>query len=183
MLLLNAALERSKQPPLEQRGDVMHARHDFVGLFVTGADDSNAMFVTRRWQARVTFPTVGMDCRARVHGLANEVPQAFGGDILDASRPDTADSPTMFLRRDHNDGLFLDLTAPLARLGTSHLGFIDLNLASEAITARTYHGSAQFVHPCSGRFVAAQARHTLQAQSADAILLTGGEPHRKEPRS
>jgi len=183
MLVLNSPLERSTQPPLEPRGDVMHARHDFLGVFVAVADDGHAMFVPCRWQAGGAFPPVSMDCRARLHGLANEGPQALGGDILDASQSDTADSLTLFLRRDHTDGLFLDLTAPLALLGTSHVGFIDLNLASEAITARSYHGSAQFVPPCPGRCVAAQAQHTVQAQGADAIRLPGGEPYRKEPHS
>ena len=49
MLWLNSALERSTPPPFEQRGDVMHAGYDFVGVFAAGADDGRAIYVTRRW--------------------------------------------------------------------------------------------------------------------------------------
>src|SRR5450759_4101101 len=122
-----------------------------------------------------------MDCRARIHCLANEVQQAFGGDILDAPQADAPDSTAVFLCCDHNDGLFLDLAAPLALFRASNVGFVDLDLAGKAITARPDHRSAQFVHPRPSRFVAAQAQHPLQAQGADAILLTAGEPHRQEP--
>src|ERR1019366_6173840 len=181
MLLLNASLERSEQPPLEQRGDVMNARHDFVSLFTPAADDRNAMLVTRGREAGIAFPSVRVDCCARLYGLSNEVQQAFGGDTVDAPQADAPDSTAVFLCRDHNDGLFLDLATPLALFRASNVGFVDLDLAGKAITARPDHRSAQFVHPRPSRFVAAQAQHPLQAQGADAILLTGGEPHRKEP--
>jgi len=66
MLLLNSALERSEQPPLEPRGDVMNARPDFVSMFVPAADDRHTMRVARSRQAGIAFPPpVGMDCRAR----------------------------------------------------------------------------------------------------------------------
>ena len=129
MLLLNATLERSEQPSLEQRGDVMNARHDFVSLFVPTADERNAMLVARNREAGIAFPSVRVDCCARLHGLSNEVQQAFGGDILDAPQADAPDSAAVFLCCDHNDGLFLDLAAPLALFRASNVGFVDLDLA------------------------------------------------------
>src|ERR1019366_1474467 len=131
MLLLNASLERSEQPPLEQRGDVMNARHDFVSLFIPAADDRNAMIVTRGREAGIAFPSVRVDCCARLYGLSNEVQQAFGGDIVDAPQADAPDSTAVFLRRDHDDGLFLDLATPLALFNASNAGFAGLDLASK----------------------------------------------------
>ena len=131
--MLNTTLERSKQPPLEQRGDVVNARHDFVGLFVPAADDRNTMLVARSRQASVAFPSVGVNCRARDNAVSNETQQAFGGDVLDVPQADTPDSPPVFLRRDHNDGLFLDLTAPFTLFEASNVGFVDLDLAGEAL--------------------------------------------------
>src|SRR3990172_7572825 len=183
MLLLNTTLERTEQPPLKQRGDVMHARHDFVSLFVPAADDRNAMLVARSREPLIAFPPIGVNCRPRLHGLSNEVQQAFGGDVLDAFQSDTPDCSTVFLCRDHYDGLFLGLATPFALFRASNVGFVDFDLAGKAIPTRSYHRSAQLVHPRPSRFVAAQTQHPLQAQGADAILLAGYEPHRKEPRA
>ncbi len=72
------------------------------------------MLIASRWRASVTFPPVGMNCRPWPHSLSNELQQAFRGDIHDTPQPDTSDSPSIFLRRNHNDGLFLDLmTCPV----------------------------------------------------------------------
>lgn len=68
MLLLNTTLKRTEQPSLEQRGDVMYARHDFVSLFVPATNDSNAMLVARSREPRIAFPTVGVNCRAVAPG-------------------------------------------------------------------------------------------------------------------
>lgn len=183
MLLLNTALESSEQPPLEQRGDGMNARHDFVSLFVPAADDRNVMLVACSREARIAFPPVGVNCRARLHGLSNEVQKAFGGNILDAFQPDAPDCATVFLCRDHDDGLFLNLAAPLALFRAANVGFIDFNLAGKSITSRSDHGPAQLVQPRPSRFVAAQAKCSLQTQGAHAILLAGYEPHREKPRT
>jgi transposase len=101
----------------------MNARHDFVSLFIPAADERNAMLVARSRKSGIAFPSVRVDCCARLHGLSNEVQQAFGGDILDAPQADASDSPAVFLCCDHNDGLFLDLAAPLALFRASY----DLN--------------------------------------------------------
>ena len=45
MLLLNPTLKRTEQPSLEQRSDIMDARHDFVSLFDASANGCNDMLV------------------------------------------------------------------------------------------------------------------------------------------
>jgi len=164
MLLLNTALESSEQPPLEQRGDVMNARHDFVSLFVPTADDRHAMFVPCGREARIAFPPVGVNCCARLHGFSNEVQKAFGGNILDAFESDASDCASVFLCRDHDDGLFLDLAAPPALFRAANVGFIDFNLTGKSIAPRSYHGPAQFVQPRPSRFVARTSPKSLGCQ-------------------
>jgi len=184
MLMLNTALQSAEQPALEQRGRLVNARHDFVSLFVPAADDCHVMFVACRREgtggrkARVASPSVGVNGRARLHGLSNEVQKAFSGNILDAFQSDGA---TIFFRRDHDNGFFLDLAAPLTFFRAANVGFVDFNLASKSITPRSYHGPEQLVQPRPSCFVAAQSKCPLQSQSAHAILLTGDDPHREKP--
>ena len=60
---------------------------------------------------------------------------------------------------------------------------IDFNLPGKSITTWSYHGPAQLVQPRPGRFVAAQAKRSLQTQGTHAILLAGDKPHREKPRA
>ena len=57
MLLLDTALKHYTQPPLEQRGDVVNARHDFVAVLVYAGDDRNAMRLARIWEAGISSRT------------------------------------------------------------------------------------------------------------------------------
>lgn len=65
MLLLNPTLERTKQPSLEQRSDVMDARHDFVGLFDTSANGRNEMLVACSRKSGIASPSVRVDSCTR----------------------------------------------------------------------------------------------------------------------
>ena len=57
MLLLDATLEPSKHPPHEQRGDVVNARRDFVGLIVPAIADRHGMHVVRSREAGISLRT------------------------------------------------------------------------------------------------------------------------------
>ena len=127
MLMLNTALKGSKQPALEQRGDGMNPRHDFVSLFVPTADDRSVMPVACSREACIAFPPVSVDCRARLYGFSNEVQQTFGGRIFYAFESDAPDRATSFLGRDQDDGLFLNLATPLALLRSPNVRFINFN--------------------------------------------------------
>ena len=43
MLMLNATLERTEQPPLKQCGDLMNAWHDLASQFGAGGDHRDAV--------------------------------------------------------------------------------------------------------------------------------------------
>ena len=129
MLGLNTSLKGSESPPLEQRGGVMNWWHDFVSLFVPTADDGYAMRVPCGREARRAFPPGGVHGRARLHGLSSKVHQPLGGNILDAFQSDATDCSTVFLCRDHDEGLLLARAAPLALFRSTNVGGIDVNLA------------------------------------------------------
>lgn len=129
MLGLNTSLKGSESPPLEQRGGVMNWWHDFVSLFVPTADDGYAMRVPCGREARRAFPPGGVHGRARLHGLSSKVHQPLGGNILDAFQSDATDCSTVFLCRDHDEGLLLARAAPLALFRSTNVGVIDVNLA------------------------------------------------------
>lgn len=61
--LLDAALKRAHEPALEQRGDVMDARHEFVRRIGRAADHRNAMTVAGGLEAVVAFPAISMEWR------------------------------------------------------------------------------------------------------------------------
>jgi len=44
-LMLNTTLERTEQPPLQQRCDFVDARHNLVGLFEAGAEHCDALAI------------------------------------------------------------------------------------------------------------------------------------------
>ena len=116
MLVLDAALVRADQPSLEERGDVVDARHDLVSRIATAADDSDLMLVAGRRQPGIAAPSIGVDHRPGHHGALDEGEQAVRGQVLDASQADATDAATALLGRYRNDSLGLGLPAPLALL-------------------------------------------------------------------
>ena len=181
MLILDTTLERTEPPPLEQRGDVMDARHDLVGLFGASADHRDTVGIACIRKSSVASPAIGMNGRARLDRLPDEWPQALRGDVLDAAQSDAPDSVTPFLGRHDDDSLLRGLPASRTLFRATHSGLVDLDVASEPLPLWPHHGPAQRVQPGPGRLVAAQAQHSLQAQGAHPILLAGDEPHRQHP--
>ena len=53
MLMLDATLVSADQPSLEQRGDEVDARHDFVRWVGAAAEDRDLMLVTGRRQSGI----------------------------------------------------------------------------------------------------------------------------------
>ena len=83
MLLLNSTLKCTEQPSLEQRGDVMDARHKFVSVFRAGADHCYLVWISRLFKTVIAPPSIGMNCRARLYSLSNKTKQTFCGNIFD----------------------------------------------------------------------------------------------------
>ena len=159
------------------------SRHDLMGRFRAVADDSDLVLVAGRRQPAITTPSVGMDHRPGRHGILDEGKKAVRGHVLNAPKADPADAATPLLGRHRDDGLCFGFPAPLSLFGAADIGFVNLDSAGEAIPTGPDHRSPQLVEPGPRRLVAAEPEHPLQTQGADAVLLTGDEPHRQEPHA
>ena len=90
MLMLDATLVSTDQPSLEQRGDEVDARHDFVRRVGAVAEDRDLMLVTGRRQSGITPPAVGVNHRPALHSALDEGKQAVCRDISDLLKADAA---------------------------------------------------------------------------------------------
>ena len=124
-----------------------------------------------------------MDHRPGRHGILDEGKKAVRGHVLNAPKADPADAATPLLGRHRDDGLCFGFPAPLSLFGAADIGFVNLDSAGEAIPTGPDHRSPQLVEPGPRRLVAAEPEHPLQTQGADAVFLTGDEPHRQEPHA
>jgi len=181
MLVLNAALVSTEQPPLEKRSNGVDSRHDIVGRLRAAADDGDLVAVAGRRQPGIAAPSVGVYLRPRRHGTLDEGEQAVRRHVLDAPKADSADAATTFFSRHRDNGLGLGFPSPLALFGAADIGFVDLDCARKAIPAGPDHRPAQLVEPSPSCLVAAQSEHPLQTQGADTVLLAGDEPQSQEP--
>src|SRR5664279_3904705 len=114
MLMLDATVERSHEPSLEQRGDLVNPRHQFMGCFGSAADRTDVVSVTQRGQTGVAPPTVSMDRRTARHCAQDERQQAVGRDVLDAAQPYPADGLAVPFSCHCDDRLGLRFATPLA---------------------------------------------------------------------
>src|SRR5271165_4967573 len=182
VLLLDAALVSAEQPPLEKRDHSVNPRHDFVGWIQTVADDGDLVLVAGVRQPGIPAPSVGVDCRPRRHDALNEGEKAIRRHILDAPKADPADGPTALFGGHGDKGLGFGAPTTLALFRASDVGFVDFYRPRETIQAgpsprRSLCSQVQAVS------AAAKPQCPLQPERADAVLLTGDEPHRKKPHS
>src|SRR5208337_3146623 len=179
MLMLDAALVSTDQPSLEQRGDEVDARHDFVRRVGAAAEDRDLMLVTGRRQSGITPPAVGVNHRPALHSALDEGKQAVCRDIFDLLKADAAKPPAVLLDCYGDDGLALGFSASRTLFRATNIGFINLDRTRQQVPARPDHGAAQLVQPGPGSFVAAKPQSPLEAERTDPILLAGDEPHRQ----
>jgi hypothetical protein len=179
--MLEAALVGANQSSLEQRGDEVDARHDFVSRVGAATDNSGLMLIASRRQSRITAPSVGMNDSPKLHGALDEGKQAVCRDIPDMLKADAAEPPAILLGCYGDDGLALGFSASRARFRAANIGFVNLNSTGQQVPTRPNYRAAQLVQPSPRGLVAAEPQLPLQAERADSVLLAGNEPHRQEP--
>src|SRR5580700_8989230 len=181
MLMLDATLVSTDQPSLEQRGDEVDARHDFVRRVGAVAEDRDLMLVTGCRQSGITSPAVGVNHRPALHSALDEGKQTVCRDISDLLKADAAKPPAVLLDCYGDDGLALGVSASRSLFRATNIGFINLDRTRQQVPARPDHGAAQLVQPGPGSFVAAKPQFPLEAERTDPILLAGDKPHRQKP--
>ena len=183
MLVADRALVRAEDPTLQKRSNSVHSRHEFVGEFFTSADVGNLVRVALGFDAVVAAPSVGVDYRPRLHGLADEWNQAAGGYVWDSPEADTPDASSILLHRDHHNALGLRLSPGYALFRAANVRLVDLDTPAETAPRRSHHCTPHLVEPGPGCLVAPQAQDTLETQGAPSELLIRHEPHSLKPRS
>src|SRR5271166_6020829 len=120
MLMLDATLVSTDQPSLEQRGDEVDARHDFVRRVGAVAEDRDLMLVTGRRQSGITSPAVGVNHRPALHSALDEGKQTVCRDISDLLKADAAKPPAVLLDCYGDDGLALGFSASCTAIPLPH---------------------------------------------------------------
>ena len=113
MPVLNATLVSADQPPLEKGGDNVDPWHDLVSRIGTVVDNGDLVLVAGRRQPRVAAPSVGVNHRPGRHGALDEGKQAVRGHVFDVPKADPTNAATALFGRHRDNGLGLDLPAPL----------------------------------------------------------------------
>jgi hypothetical protein len=149
----------------------MNEWHDLVGQFVAGVDHRDAVGIADVRKSGIAVPAIGMNGRARLDRLPDKLPQALGGDVLDAAPSDTTDGVTAFLGCQDYEGRALGFPASRPLFRATHIGLVDLDVARKPLTRWPHHDPIQLVQPDPGGLVASQAQHSLQAQGAHPVLL------------
>src|SRR5215471_20159337 len=134
-------------------------------------------------QRLVSEPTVGVDHASRFHRILDEGNQTPGRGVGNPLQANAADTSSIFLSRNHNQGFLFGSPTAHPFLQSTQIGFIDFHCAGQPITARPDHRPTELVKPSPSLFVTPQAQDPLQAQGAGAVLLGGHPPHSPKPQS
>ena len=158
----------------------MNAWHALVGQFGAGGDHCDAVGKAGVRKSGIAFPAIGMNGRARLDSLPDELPQALGGTSLmrpggyDRWRDRVSRVPGLRWPCSRFPGLACLLPGRPHRSRRSRF-------RRKPLPLWPHPGPTPLVPPGPGRLVAAQAQHSLQAQGAGSVLLAGDEPHRQHP--
>lgn len=168
MLVLDTALESPQQPPFEQGGDFVDAWHDHVSRFRAAAYHHDLMVVAGGWQPSIAAPAVGLNCRPRPPGFLQEDQQTLDGYVLNTPKADAPGAALAPFSRHRDDGLPLELAAPLTFFRAAQIGFVGLDLADTAVAAGVHHGPPQLAQPGPERCLGSQ-RPPLGAFQASSV--------------
>src|SRR6516225_5648262 len=161
----------------------MNPRHQLGRSFVLATKRSNGMPVAFLLQRLVSEPTVGVDHASRFHRILDEGNQTPGRGVGNPLQANAADTSSIFLSRNPNQGFLFGSPTAHAFLQSAQIGFIDLHCPGQPITARPDHRPTELVKPSPSLFVTPQAQDPLQTQGAGAVLLGGHPPHSPKPQS
>ena len=115
MLSREAALVGAQQPPLEEARNQVHARHHLVSRSSAPGDVRDLVLVPLAAELRVAAPGIGVNRRARVDHLLDELVEARLGGVGDRGHADAPDGGPALFRRDRNQGLRIREAADLCR--------------------------------------------------------------------
>ena len=160
----------------------MNLGHDNVGWVAAGGNIFRLVFEADSRETVVGSPAIGSNRCSRAHSRLDERNEALGGCVLDTRHADTTGAPTPDFGGNRDNRFLVCFPPRNANLPAAHIGFVDLDLAIQKLSARSNHGPAQLMEPCPSRLITAQAEYSLNPKRTDAVLLIRHIPHRLEPK-
>lgn len=180
MRCLYSPLVSSKKPAFQQRNDSIGQRQKVLSYGRILAD--HLMSISEPIQAAIPGPVIGANYTARHHHFLHCFAQALSRGIGDATQTNAANSVSILLGCDEHQDLASGPPAPLTRLASANIGFINFHGATEAIPAGADHGATQLMQPGPRGTIASQSQYTLKPQGTNPRLLIGYVPHRLKPK-
>ncbi len=178
----NSPMVNTQPPPIKETGYPMNLGHDNVGWVAAGGNVLRLVYEADSRETVVGSPAIGSNRCSRAHSRLDERNEALGGCVLDTRHADTTGAPTPDFGSNRDNRFLVCFPPRNANLPAAHIGFVDLNLAIQKVSARSNHGPAQLMEPCPSRLITAQAEYSLNPKRTDAMLLIGHIPHRLEPK-
>ncbi len=172
----------TQPPPIKEAGYPMNLGHDNVGWVAAGGNIFRLVFEADSRETVVGSPAIGSNRCSRAHSRLDERNEALGGCVLDTRHADTTGAPTPDFGGNRDNRFLVCFPPRNANLPAAHIGFVDLDLAIQKLSARSNHGPAQLMEPCPSRLITAQAEYSLNPKRTDAVLLMRHIPHRLEPK-
>ena len=180
MLMTNCSLMSSKQPPLQKGNNPMDAWQQMLAFRLMTL---HTAVMNVSIHSKIGRQPIGYDRTAGFNGKTDKPVQTCFGHIRNATKTDPPDSLTVLFSRYDNHGFFFSQAAHNTFFIAAPVCFVNLHYSPEPISARTNHGSSQFVQKCPTRFITTQTKYSLQPLRAHPVFLAGNVPHGTKPQS
>jgi len=190
MARIDRPVVSTEQPAFEQRRHPVHTRKGFMRRGTRTQNDEWIVCKTFLFEGEVDGRAVGTDRAAGRDVVAYERHQGVDRRRRDAAHPNASESLGIVDFNCYGDR---DQVRSVVGLASGTRGshpwatpqcqerFVDLNRSTEQISPLANHRPSKSVQHCPGGLVTAQPEHPLQTQRADALLLAGDVPRRREP--
>ncbi len=152
-----------------------------MGWVAAGGNVLRQVFEADVRETVVGSPAVGSNRRTWAYGRLDERNEALGRYVSDTRHADTTGAPPADFSGHRDNRFFLCFATDNASLMAANVGFVNLNIALQKVSARANHGAAKLMKPRPSRLVAAKAKDPLHPQGTDPMLLIRHVPHRLEP--
>ena len=136
MLETDRSVVGTQQLALQQGNDSMNTRQQIGWRFLVTSKKGDPVAVAILFEGIVPEPRICMHDAARLDRVEHKRHQARGRSVCDSPHPNPANTPSVLLRRHHDQGFPPGLSTPLALFRTAKVSFVHLHRARQPIAAR-----------------------------------------------
>src|SRR3972149_2737541 len=181
MRFSHSTLMCSLQPSFQQRSNsVSKRKHIFTNTFSL---TNYKMFIALSAQIIVSIPAICANYASRLNAVLNSRHQTISRCINYTLKANTPNLVVFIFNCYKNHGFICGTSATFSWTFTPNICLISFYGSTQSFTARTNHGSTQFMkqYPCS--LIPSNTQYVLKAKSTDAIFLTDNIPNCTKPQT